>query len=134
MPISEILALLITIGPQQYGSVNLLSAPPRIASLGATSVAPSTCEVQVTIFRPNGNQVTGKTFNLALGQSAELTFGSAGGTYTQQATLLNNCPASSTTCDVSLCNVTDTVETINSITGDTQVLTEGFVSAPAMAL
>jgi hypothetical protein len=116
------LAFLVVIGPQQYGSINLLYAPGGPVEVGSQNVPPSECEVLVQVFNKTGKQVASETLNLALGQSGELTFGSGGGVFTQQVTVENNCPSNSPNCDSGLCNINETVETVNSITGDTQVL------------
>ncbi len=129
MPILSILALLITIGPTQYGSINLLYAPAGFASLSG-NVPPPTCEVMVDVFNTSGNQVATRTFDLTLGQTGTLTFGRGGGVFTQQATLINNCPAESINCDPTLCSVSESIETVNSLTLQTQVLQTGFVSQP----
>ncbi|HUA34834.1 MAG TPA: hypothetical protein VMA09_14595 [Candidatus Binataceae bacterium] len=128
MPIFA-LALLLTIGPAQYGNINLLYAPGGFGSLDGT-VPPATCEVVVDVFNTSGKQVATGTFNLTLGQTGTLTFGRGGGVFTQQAMLVNNCPADSMNCDPTLCNISESIETVNSLTLQTQVLQTGFVSRP----
>ena len=130
----------LSLGPQQYGQVNILYVP-GIPSSEQGYLPPDPCVVDVAIFDGQGNQVKFKEASLQPGQSATLTFdandlndggrrffrgGGNPGIFTEQATVQDTCGNNTTSCDASLCSVTQAIEIIDGETGITRVLVDGL--------
>jgi hypothetical protein len=139
----------LSIGPQQYGEVNVLYVP-GFASSEPGFTPPDPCVVDVTILNGQGNQAKFREFSLEPGQSATLTFdlddlngggkqfdnrGGNPGIFTEQATVQDTC-GNNANCDATLCSVNQAVEIVDSRTGVTRVLVDGPVQiavAPTQA-
>src|SRR5271154_5406198 len=93
----------LSIGPQQYGEVNILYAP-GFGSSEPGFAPPDPCVVDVTILNGQGTQAKFREFSLEPGQSAKLTFdlddldgkqftdrGGNPGIFTEQATVQDTC-------------------------------------------
>jgi hypothetical protein len=130
----------LSLGPQQYGQVNILYVP-GIPSSEPGYPPPNPCVVDVAIFDGHGNQVKFQQSSLVPGQSATLTFDSSDlngggrqffsgggnlGIFTEQATVEDTC-SNDTSCDASLCSINQAIEIIDSSTGVTRVLVDGLV-------
>jgi hypothetical protein len=139
----SVTAGVLSLGPQQYGEVNILYVP-GIPSSEPGYVPPDPCVVDVAIFDGQGNQVKSQESSLKPGQSATLTFdlddlngggrGQRGGNlgiFTEQATVQDTCGNNRTTCDASLCSVNQAIQIIDSTTGVTRVLVDGLVQEAA---
>jgi hypothetical protein len=137
----------LSLGPQQYGQVNILYVP-GIPSSEPGYLPPDPCVVDVAIFDGQGNQVKFQESSLQPGQSATLTFdpddlneggrrffngGGNQGIFTEQATVQDTCGDNTTSCDASLCSVNQAIEIIDSKTGVTRVLIDGLVQEGAVA-
>lgn len=129
----------LSLGPQQYGEVNILYVP-GIPSSEPGYLPPNPCVVDIAIFNGQGNEVKFKEASLVPGQTATLTFdaddlngngrgyaqrGSNLGIFTEQATVVDTCGSNTTSCDASLCPVNQAVEIIDDATGVTRVLVDG---------
>jgi hypothetical protein len=137
----------LSLGPQQYGQVNILYVP-GIPSSEPGYLPPDPCVVDVAIFDGHGNQVKFQESSLVPGQSATLTFdpndlngggrgfaqrGSNLGIFTEQATVVDTCGNNTTSCDASLCSVNQALEIIDNTTGVTRVLVDGLAQEGALA-
>jgi|SRR5271156_416811 len=135
---------ILSLGPQQYGEVNLLYVP-GIPSSEPGYLPPDPCVIDVAIFDGQGNQVKFKEASLVPGQSATLTFdsddlnggerqfsyrGGNTGIFTEQATVEDTC-GNNASCDATLCPVNQALEIVDEKTGVTRVLVDQLVPQAA---
>jgi hypothetical protein len=125
----------LSVGPPQFAEVNVLYVP-GISSTEPGFSPPSPCVIDVAILDGQGNQAKFQEFSLMPGQSGQLAAtygdlkggGQAGGgvqgVFTVQSSIKNTCTNSST-CDATLCSITQAVEIVDSKTGVTRVLVDG---------
>ena len=131
MPVASLFALLLSLGPLQYGRINVLYYPAT-----AQSNAPDPCVVDVAVFDGTGKQVKTQAFSLSVNgpHSGGLTFtrGDVGvqGIFTARATLEDTCLTSNSNCTVDDCNISSTIEIVDSRTGVTNILVPGVAALP----
>ena len=122
----SVLAFLLSLGPLQYGQVNLLYYP----ATAQTADAPNPCVVDVAILNGGANPVKTQTVSLyPTGSngphSAAITFSRANvggpGIFTVQTGIEDTCAQSpDPNCDASECNISESIEIVDSLTGDTR--------------
>jgi hypothetical protein len=125
----------LSVGPPQFAEVNVLYVPGVSSSEPGFS-PPSPCVIDVAILDGQGNQAKFQEFSLTPGQSGHLSAtygdlkggaqagGGVQGVFTVRSSIQNTCTDSST-CDATLCSITQAVEIVDSKTGVTRVLVDG---------
>jgi len=134
----------LSVGPLQFAEVNVVYVP-GVSSSEPGFTPPDPCVVDVAILDGQGNQAKFQEFSLEPGQSGHLSAaygdlkggGQAGGgvqgVFTVQSTVQDTC-GNNTSCDATLCSVSQAVEVVDSKSGVTRALVDGPVQlAPALA-
>ncbi|HUA32957.1 MAG TPA: hypothetical protein VMA09_05085 [Candidatus Binataceae bacterium] len=125
----------ISLGLLQYGQVNLAYVPGGFSA--PDDYPPSPCVMNVIVFDGRGNAVKNQTISLTPGQTGVLKFtrsdlasGGSLGIFTEQGQVENTCDPSNDSCDFTLCNITQSVEIVDTLTGVTRALDTPSINAP----